>query len=98
MVPRNPVYTDLDGARSFHTTRAIFLDFIAIEWRFSLGRLSVEIHSVPVSSGTLMFGFPIITTDPIVGLGGKITPCLAHQFKICHIPPSTPFERRSSLP
>ena len=55
MVPRTPVYTDLDGARSFHTTRANVLDFIAIEWRFSLGMSSVEIHLVPVSSGALKF-------------------------------------------
>ena len=31
-------------------------------------------------------------------MGGNITPYIAHQFRIFHIPSSTPFDRRSSLP
>ena len=33
-----------------------------------------------------------------VVFGGKLTPYVVHQIRICHIPPSTPFDRRSSLP
>ena len=59
MVPGTLVYTNPDGAGSFHTTRVIFSKFIGIEWIFSSGRLRVEIHLVPVSSGPFMLAFQI---------------------------------------
>ena len=70
---------------------------------FILGSRLLEYIYVLLTMGLFMFGMPDITTsipsptlgpsvNLSVGLGGTITPYLAHRFGSGHIPSSTPFE------
>ena len=84
-------------------------DITVVYQKFSLGRSSVNTQLDPSRTGPFTFGMVNINTsifspapsssvNPGVGLGGTISPYLAHRFGSGHIPPSTPFVGVFSFP